>query len=149
MGRPYFHEMNNGFTHVFGHDGTKYIAVTGVYDGDTSSLEAAHKSALDEFIMSVQNQSLINSLNIETDSTENINGLEVYKFEGTFDCGRDQPYEAYAIGYSFIMDDTPCNIIGYVDGYDSDTGERNIDQSLADEIKQNVEAMIYTVRSEE
>ena len=142
--------MNNGFTHVFGHDGTKYIAVTGVYDGDTSSLEAAHEDALGYFIQLVQNQSSINSLNIETDSTENINGLDVYKFEGTFSCGNeDITYDSYAIGYSFIMDDTPCNIIGYVDGYDDSTGEKNIDQSLADEIKQNVEAMIYTVRSEE
>ena len=135
--------MNNGYTHVFGYDGTKYIAVTGVYDGDTSSLEAAHEDALGYFIQLVQNQSLINSLNVETDSTENINGLEVYKFEGTFNTGHKPIYDSYAIGYSFIMDDTPCNIIGYVDGEDG------IDQNLVDEIKQNVEAMIYTVRSEE
>ena len=150
MGRPYFHEIEKGFTHFFGYDGTKYIAVTGNIGGDISSLEAAHEAALNKFIQNAQNYGSPNSLNIENDSTENINGLDVYKFEGTFSCGNeDITYDSYAIGYSFIMDDTPCNIIGYVHGYDDSTGERNIDQSLADEIKQNVEAMIYTVRSEE
>ena len=145
MGRPYFHQIENGYTSVFGYDTTKYIAVTANKSDDASieSLESAHESALEKYIQNAQYEGSVNSLNIETDSTENINGLDVYKFEGTFDCGRDQPYEAYAIGYSFIMDDTPCNIIGYV------SREEKTDSDLEAEIKQNVEAMIYTVRSEE
>ena len=89
----------------------------------------------------IQNYSYVNSLTVKNDSTETVNGVEVYKYEGTVNCGKDTIYDAYVIGYSFIMDGVPCTITGSVI-------DQAQSQDMIDEIKATVEAMIKTLRSE-
>lgn len=143
---PNYQEMEKGYTELFIVHGEKYVAITANKGGDVASLNAAHEGAIDKFITNIQNYSYVNKLNSKTTSTETINGIEVLKYEGTLECAldynnRDNSYEAYAIGYSFVLDEVPCTIIGSVIN-------ESQDKELINEIKTNVEAMIQTLRSE-
>ncbi len=138
---PNYHSIEHGFTQLFIVQGEKYIAVTAAEDSTATELSAAHADAFAVFVSNIQSNSLVNSLSVSTDSTEIINGIEVYKYEGTLNCGRDTVYDAYAIGYSFIMDGVPCTITGSVINEDQP-------EDMIAEIKVVVEAMILTLRSE-
>ena len=67
--------------------------------------------------------------------------IHVYYFEGMIHYGEKNPYDAYGIGYSFIMDGIPCAIIGSVTDKDQP-------EELKEEIKAVVNAMMLSVRSE-
>ena len=144
---PNYQKINKGFTNVFILSGYKYVAVTAHCNEQASSLNEAHEVAFELFKDMIQNYSYVNSINITKDTTERINGIEVYKYEGTLNCAldyvnREKSYDAYCIGYSFIMDDTPCTLIGSVI-------DREQKQEDIDEMRKMVEASIKTLRSEE
>ena len=86
----------------------------------------------------------INSISITSEKTEKINGLEVYRFEGTMNCRKPDDtssnYDAYVVGYSFVINGVPCSIIGSVQDVKQE-------QSMIKEMKATVEAMIKTVRN--
>lgn len=138
---PNWQEINKGFTQLYILHGQKYVAVTAEKNNSTTDLNEAHQFAFEKFKQNIQNYSYVNSLNVTKNSKETVNGVEVYKYEGTLNCGKDTVYDAYVIGYSFIMDGVPCNITGSV-----------IDQEQPDEmikeVKLIVESMIKTLRSE-
>ena len=140
---PNYQKISRGYTYVYILNGYKYVAVTANRDEQASSLENAHNIAFDLFKEEIQNDSLVQSINITKDSTEKINGIEVYKYEGTLNCylTDTKSYDAYCIGYSFIMDDTPCTLIGSVI-------DREQKQEDIDEMRKMVEASIKTLRSE-
>ncbi len=143
---PDYQELEKGFTMLYILHGEKYVAITAEVNSQAKDLSDAHDIAFSFFKEAVQNYSYVNSLNIKSEKTEKINGIDVYKYEGTLNCAldysnRDNSYEAYAIGYSFIMDGVPCTVTGSVIN-------QSQKQETIDEMKATVEAMIKTLRSE-
>ena len=138
---PNYQEINKGFTQLYIMHGQKYVAITAAKNSSATDLNTAHDDAFAKFKENIQNYSYVNSLTVKNDSTETVNGVEVYKYEGTVNCGKDTVYDAYVIGYSFIMDGVPCTITGSVI-------DQAQSQDMIDEIKATVEAMIKTLRSE-
>ena len=138
---PNYQEINKGFTQLYIMHGQKYVAITAAKNSSATDLNTAHDDAFAKFKENIQNYSYVNSLTVKNDSTETVNGVEVYKYEGTVNCGKDTVYDAYVIGYSFIMDGVPCTITGFVI-------DQAQSQDMIDEIKATVEAMIKTLRSE-
>ena len=144
---PNYQQIECGFTRLFILNGERYVAVNYAKNDTASSLQQAHEIAFNQLKSGLDGFSDINSLTVEKDSTEVINGIEVYKFIGTLNCSiglssQGKSYEAYAIGYSFIMDGIPCSIVGSV--INTDQKEEDIK-----EITEIVEEMITTVRDTE
>ena len=138
---PDYQEMEKGFTQLYILHGVKYVAVTAAKNSTATELSAAHEDAFAKFKENIQNYSYVNSLAITKDGTETINGIQVYKYEGTLNCGKDTVYDAYVIGYSFVMDGVPCTVTGSVI-------DQAQDKAMIEEMKATVEAMIQTLRSE-
>lgn len=138
---PNYQKLEKGYTDVFILHGQRYVAVTAERFSTATELAQAHEDAFEKFKSCIQNYSYVNSLNVENEKTETINGIEVYKYEGTVNCGRDTIYDAYVIGYSFIMDDVPCTITGSII-------DQEQDPQMIKEMKATVEYMIQTLRSE-
>ena len=111
---PNYQEMDKGFTKLYILHGEQYVAITADVNSKASTIQEAHDIAFSFFKEAIQNYSYVNSLSVTKDDTETINGVEVYKYEGTLNCGHDTVYDAYVIGYSFIMDNVPCTITGSV-----------------------------------
>lgn len=138
---PNWQEIDKGFTKLYILHGEKYVAITAEKNNTATDLTKAHDYAFEKFKQNIQNYSYVNSLNVTKDSEETINGIEVYKYEGTLNCGKDTVYNAYVIGYSFIMDGVPCTITGSV------INQEQKDEMIK-EVKSTVESMIKTLRSE-
>ena len=138
---PDYQEMEKGFSQLYILNGEKYVAVTAAKNSSATDLTTAHNDAFEKFKENIQNYSYVNSLNVKEEKTETINGVEVYRYEGTMNCGKDTVYDAYAVGYSFIMDGVPCTITGSVINQEQS-------QEMIDEIRDTVDAMIKTLRSE-
>lgn len=144
---PDYEKKELGYTGLFVvfkdyYETQRYIAITKDDDTKVEALEEAHNVVFEVFKNNIQKYSYVNSLNIESESKENINGIDVYRYEGTLNRGHDTVYDAYVVGYSFIYNGIPCNITGSVD-------DEAQDQADIDEIREIVDAMIQTVRSEE
>ncbi len=138
---PNYQEIEKGFTQLYILHGEKYVAVTAAKNSTATELSAAHEDAFAKFKENIQNYSYVNSLNVTQDATEKINDIEVYKYEGTMNCGKDTIYDAYVIGYSFIMDGVPCTVTGSVINQEQPA-------DMIAEMEATVEAMIKTLRSE-
>lgn len=139
---PNWQKIDQGYTKVFILKGKKYVAVTCDDDSDGVAFEDAHETAFAVFKQSIQASSYVNSLNVEKEETETINGIQVYRYEGTMNCGHDTIYDAYAVGYSFVMDGVACNVTGSV--IDKDQPQEEIDA-----MRELVDAMIQTLRPQE
>ncbi len=144
---PNYREMELAYTRIFIVNGVKYVAVTANKRSEhkgITDLKKAHELAYEKFVQNVEASSYINSINIENEKTETINGIEMYRYEGTVNCGTEEGYEydAYVVGYSFIMDETPCTITGSVI-------DKEQKEEMINEIRNYVDAMAQTVRSEE
>lgn len=138
---PNWQEIDKGFTKLYILHGEKYVAITAEKNNTTTDLDKAHEYAFAKFKQNIQNYSYVNSLNVTKNSKETVNGVEVYKYEGTLNCGKDTVYDAYVIGYSFIMDGVPCTITGSV-------VDKTQPDEMIKEVKSTVEAMIKTLRTE-
>ena len=138
---PDYQSIEKGFTKLYILHGIKYIAVTANKSETVTELMKAHEVAFKKFKENIQNYSYVKSISIKNGKKDVINDIEVYRYEGTLNCGRDTVYDAYVIGYSFVMDGVPCTITGSV-----------IDQAqsktLINEVRNTVDAMIKTLRSE-
>lgn len=140
---PNYQAIEQGFTRLYIVHGEKYCAVTSALKADADTLEEAHELAFAKLQQNLVNyEGGINYLDVTADETVVINGIEAYYFEGTINYGTDNIHDGYAVGYSFIVDDVPCQIIGSV---------ISNEQSAVDikEIKTNVDAMMRTVRTED
>ena len=84
----------------------------------------------------------INSIQIDQEQNLTVNGIDTYYFEGSINYGTDNIHDGYAVGYAFIIDGVPCEIIGSVidDEQSADTIQ---------EIKDYVDAMMESVRTTE
>lgn len=139
---PNYHEMEQAYSELFMVRNSRYIAFTSAISSIAANVKEAHNEAFKEFISNMENyEGGVNGINITKEEITTINDLEVYKFEGTINYGINQIHDGYAIGYSFIMDNIPCEIIGSVCD-DSQSEE------LIKEIRDLVNEMVKTVRSE-
>lgn len=140
---PNWQEIEQGYTELFIIHESKYVAITDAGEPTATDVKEAHDKTFKKFIQNMQNyEGGVNSINITNEKEVTIGDLKTYYFEGTINYGRDTIHDGYAIGYSFIMDGIPCEIIGSV-----------IDESqskeLKDEVASVVNAMIQTVRTTE
>ena len=139
---PNWQKIDQGYTKIFIINGQKYVAVTCEMDSEGTAFEDAHDVAFAEFKHCIQNYSYVNSLTAEKEEDLTVNGIKVRRFEGKLNCGHDTVYDAYAVGYSFIMDGVACNVTGSV--IDQDQPQAEIDA-----MRELVDAMIQTLRSQE
>lgn len=130
-------------TTVYKVQGSKYVSITDT-DDKVNSLSEAYQKTFDVFKKNMYRYHPINSISITSEKTEKVNGLEVYRFEGTMNCrapnNTSVNYDAYVVGYSFILNDIPCSIIGSVQDVEQE-------QSMIKEMKATIDAMIKTVRT--
>lgn len=145
MNVPNWQSIEEGLTQVYIVQPSKYVAITGNWKAKSkaSSVQEAHKICFDKFKTNMDNyQGGVNSLTISKNEEGTINGIKMYKFEGTINYGKSNVYDGYAIGYSFILDDVPCEIIGSVI-------DKSQSEQLIKEVKDTVNEMIKTVRTTE
>lgn len=131
-------------TTVYKIQGSKYVAITDI-DKQVDSLSEAYQATFDVFKTNMYRYHPINSISITSEKTEKVNDLEVYRFEGTMNCRKpdntSSNYDAYVVGYSFIINGVPCSIIGSVQDVKQE-------QSMIKEMKTTIDNMMKTVRSE-
>lgn len=138
---PNYQNVELGFTELYIIHGSKYVSITAGVPEDGMDLKKAHEVAYDEFLSNVSSYSF-GELTITTEEYVTINGVDMYRYEGTIKEGYgDSKYDCYALGYSFIMDGVPCTVGGAVI-------EEAQSEELIKEIHDTVEAMIRTLRSE-
>ena len=143
---PNYQEIEKGYTELFILNGERYVALTYNLDSTAESAMDANEVTFSVFKDNIQNYSYVDSMNISESSNETINGNDVYRFSGTLKCALDytdhtKSYDAYAVGYSFVMDGVPCSVIGSV------INQEQKDTDIK-EITEIVDAMIDTLRSE-
>lgn len=139
---PNWQEIEQGYTQIFIINGQKYVAVTCVYDSEGIAFDDAHETAFAKFKHNIQSSSYVNSLNVDKEETKTVNGIQVYRYEGTMNCGHDTIYNAYTVGYSFVMDNVACNVTGSVIDHEQP-------QEEIDAMRELVDAMIQTLRNQE
>ncbi len=121
-----------------------YIAVTSTGFDKATTLTEAQEMILDTLKIDLRNYSVLSKLTIDQSKIESINGIETYRYEGSFisKAPNGSDYSAYTVGYSFLIDNIPCNITGLVT-------ELSQSEEKIQEIRTLVDEMIYTVRIEE
>lgn len=144
---PYWHEIEYGYTSLFILSGVEYVAVswTPDYRDDDSvisSLSTVHEKTFEKFIAGVHNYTKVKGLTATTASTETINGVEVYRYEGVLNVENKALEEIYTIGYSFVFEGMPINVSGVI-------LDEEQDQEMIDELRTIVDAMIPTIRTTE
>jgi hypothetical protein len=144
---PYWHEIEMGYTSLFILSGVEYVAVswTPDYRDDESiisSLSTVHEKAFEKFIAGVDSYTKVKGLTATTESTETINGVEVYRYEGVLNVENKALEEIYTIGYSFVFEGMPINVIGVI-------LDEEQDPEMIDELRTIVDAMIPTIRTTE
>ena len=140
---PNYQEIEQAFTELFIIHDSRYISFTAAKMSTANSSKQAHDEAFKELIPNMQNYAGgINGIKISKDEEVQINGMDVYSFEGTINYGTDTKFDGYAKVYSFVLDGVPCEIIGSVI-------DKSQDKELIKEIEEIVSEMIKTVRTEE
>ena len=141
MNVPDYHEIEEGITELYMVHSSRYVAITGSVLLKATSCDEAHEVCIKEMKANMMNyQGGMNEFKIERKEKVVINGIEMLRMEGCINYGEDTPYDGYAVGYAFILDDSPCEIIGSV--IDKEQSE-----SLKEEIKTVVDEMAKTVRT--
>lgn len=139
---PDMQTIESGFTEIYFQEDVKYVTFTCVRTESVDDAENALAISINSVINGMSGLHHLNELIEVTGEIVTINDIETYAFEGKFNCGRFEVYDAYVAGYSFIFEDKPCAIIGVV----MDVAQP---QEQIDAVKELVDAMILTVRSEE
>ena len=107
---------------------------------DATSLDDAHDKAIKCYIDNIYMEADIMNVVAVNESVETINGIEMYRYEGYAEIELDKRMqEAYAIGYSFILEGKACTVIGVVLELDQT-------EKMMDDMEKNVDMMIKTLR---
>lgn len=138
---PAWQEIEKGTTEVFIVQEQKFVSVTVSFD-KANNLQEVHTLNGDSMMANLENFFMPQEIVIESDSTDIINGVKVYRYEGHIACGKAQPYDAYIVGYDFIINDIPVSIHGGVINKDQP-------EDIKTEIKTIVDEMMETLRTEE
>ena len=141
---PPYHLVEMGYTKAAFIYGEQCISITGNKSSQATALEEAQNDNIKKYAVGVDNQMHIESLTVAEDEYITINGIEMYRFEGEFNCTRTAgSYKQYAVGYTFIMDGVPCSLIGTVmNKYEEQS------DSVKKDVEEKVDALIQTLRSE-
>lgn len=141
---PNYQEIEQGYTELFIIHDSRYVAITADRRNATAkNSKEAHEIAFAKFSANMSNyEGGVNDIKISKDEEVQINGIDIYSFEGTINYGTDTKFDGYAKGYSFVLDGVPCEIIGSVI-------DKSQDKELIREIEEIVSEMIKTVRTEE
>lgn len=140
---PNYQEIEQGYTELFIIHDEKYCAFSSDRKSTANSLLEAHEYAFAKFQKNMMNYSGgVNSISIENEDYLTVNDIDTYYFEGTINYGSNPIFDGYAVGYAFIIDGVPCEIIGSVIDDEQST-------STIQEIKDNVDAMMESVRTTE
>lgn len=135
--------INQGYTQMFNVGRDKSISFVFHLDHEPVSLENAHEAAFEKYIQGFSAYAKIDTLVAEKEEVIDINGREMYHYEGKINCiGNEKDYSLYCTGYSFIMDDIPVMVVGTV-------LEKEQPQEMIDEVKMYTDAMVRTVREAE
>ncbi len=108
------------------------------------NLQIAYELTLEKHIQNRSDYNMILSDNIESSSIENINGIDVLKFEGTVERQGVEVYDGLLIGYSFIVENEPFSIFGCI----LQAGYTTRPEEIEEEIRHYIDEMIQTVRVE-
>ena len=138
---PAWQEIEKGTTEVFIVQEEKFVSVTVSFDKANNPQEV-HTLNGNSMMANLENFFMPQKITVESDSTDNVNGVDVYYYEGHISCGKAQPYDAYVVGYDFIINDTPVSIHGGVISKDQP-------EDVKAEIKATVEEMMSTLRDTE
>lgn len=140
---PEFQEMMSGYTELFIELDSRYVSFTSDRRATAENAKEAHEINLAYFIPNLEYVAHgANYLTIVKEEMIDVNGMEVYAFEGTINYGQSNPKDYYAKGYAFIFNGVPCEIIGSV----IDDAQP---EELITEISILVDEMIKTVRDTE
>ena len=140
---PNYQEIEEGFTRLFIVHEQKYCAFTAALKANANSLLEAHDVSFAKLQQNLVNyEGGINSIQIDQEQNLTVNGIDTYYFEGSINYGTDNIHDGYAVGYAFIIDGVPCEIVGSV--IDDEQSSVTIQ-----EIKDNVDAMMKSVRTTE
>ncbi len=134
-----FEETKEGYSQIYFVKSKKYIAVTTEMSIEATELLKAQDIVFSKLKNNVKEFTYINNLKIEQEKTEKINEIEMYRYEGTLECGRTVKFNTYVVGYTFIIDKIPCNITGVV----MEEAQR---EETIKEIRALVDEMATTVR---
>lgn len=136
-----YQNIEYGYTEIFTIHTQKTIAFTSDEMQVADNLSDAHHIAWDKFLSNMEVEGY-SQVNITSDEYVTINGIEMYRYEGTMPFVHEgTPFDGYAVGYTFIMDDVPCTLVGTVLEYEQSP-------ELIEEVETMVEAMIQTLRTE-
>lgn len=140
---PAYQEIEEAYTELFIVHEQKYVAFTSDIDVVVNTPKEAHEDVFSIMQICMQNyEGGLNYISITNDKETTVNGIDTYYFEGTINYGKDNVHDGYAVGYAFIIDGVPCEIIGSVIDDEQST-------STIQEIKDNVDAMMESVRTTE
>lgn len=138
---PNYQEIEEGLTKVFIVQDSKYVAITANWLDETDNLEEAHDRCFSLFLQNMTNyQGGVNGLSISSSEKKTINDIEMYRFEGTINYGKQNIYDGFALGYYFVIDNIPCEIVGSVI-------DREQASELIEDITTLVDQMALTVRT--
>ena len=138
---PNYQNIELGYTELYIIHENKYVSITAGIPEEGMDLLKAHELAYSEFLLNMNNYNF-GELTITSEEYVTINGIDMYRYEGTIAVQNEtESHAGYALGYSFVMDGVPCTLGGAV--LEVDQSEETIK-----EIKDTVEAMIRTLRSE-
>ncbi len=140
---PEFQEMMSGYTELFMELDSRYVSFTSDRRATAENAMEAHEICSDYLIINLEYVAHgANYLTIVKEEMIEVNGMEVYAFEGTINYGQDNPRDYYAKGYAFIFNGVPCEIVGSV----IDDAQP---EELITEISILLDEMIKTVRDTE
>lgn len=138
---PAYGMIESGYSRLFMVNDIKYTAFTCLYNESGTDAKAAFEITFNKLKDNLHGYHQIQYLNEVEEQNITVNGIDTYRIKGTVKCGKENPYDAYIYGYSFVYQGYPCSIVGIVE-------DRDQLQADIDEITEVVDAMMNSVRSE-
>lgn len=138
---PDWKDLERGYVEEFCIYEEQMISVLGNCSSSAASLEEAQTECTEMWKV-CQDMLSANTFTVTAEQTGTMNGIDYYRYEGLWNCGDADPFDAYTVGYTFFMDGIPVNIQGIV----LDPAQP---QATIDNIKMITDASMKTVRDAE
>lgn len=136
-------EREKGFIEMFTDYEKRMITVSSLrgerYKDDT--LEGVYKKVIEHEKLGLSAYWDIGEATYTQQDKMTINGIEMLRCEGTIKNDYGGIYDAYIIGYYFLIEDTPCSVIGFVK-------DKEQPQDIINEVRDYVDGMVKTIRIE-
>lgn len=134
-------EREKGFTEMFTDYKTRIIAVTGFISSkeQCSTLEDVYEIMFSNVRGALGSYWSLSETSYTHQDKMTINGIEMLRCEGTVKNDYGGVYDAYIVGYYFLIEDTPCSVIGFVK-------DKEQPQDIINEVRDYVDAMVKTIK---